>query len=265
MSAFYNEHDPYAAQYLRNLIEADVIAPGVVDSRDIQEIEPWELIGYTQVHMFAGIGIWSGALRAAGWPDDEPIWTGSCPCQPFSNAGQKKGFSDDRHLWPFWRNLIAQCRPASHLLASKLRAKDGRIWLDIVSTDVEALGFAFGAADLCAAGFGGAHIRQRNYFVGLADDDDCKRQFEASGTEFYNPEHHTKSCGKFIGLADCDNARLERRGRMPQCGNQLLIRTRSLDGGMGHATHSNGRRGKRGEEAGIGENGERWRRLAGTN
>ena len=31
------------------------------------------------------------ALRAAGWRDDRPVWTGSCPCQPFSAAGKQVG------------------------------------------------------------------------------------------------------------------------------------------------------------------------------
>lgn len=182
MTAFYNEFDPYAAQYLRNLIAEGLIAPGIVDERSIEEIEPYELAAYTQVHMFAGVGIWSGALRAAGWPDNEPIWTGSCPCQPFSNAGKRKGFEDARHLWPVWRNLIEICDPP-RVTGEQVASKDGRIWLDIVSSDLEALGFAFGASDLCAAGFGGAHIRQRNYFAGLADDDDTGRQGWAGMSE----------------------------------------------------------------------------------
>lgn len=181
MSAFYNEFDPYAAQYLRNLIADGLIAPGIVDERSIEEIEPYELAAYTQVHMFAGVGIWSGALRAAGWPDNEPIWTGSCPCQPFSNAGKRKGFEDARHLWPVWRNLIEICNPP-RVAGEQVASKDGRVWLDAVSSDLEALGFAFGASDLCAAGFGGAHIRQRNYFAGLADDD-AGRQGRAGMSE----------------------------------------------------------------------------------
>ena len=87
MTAYYNEHDAYAAAWLRNLIAAGHIAAGDVDARDIQDVTPDDLTGYTQCHFFAGLGGWSYALRLAGWPDDRPVWTGSCPCQPFSTAG----------------------------------------------------------------------------------------------------------------------------------------------------------------------------------
>ena len=98
--AYYNEFNPYAAQWLRNLIDAGLIAPGDVDNRSIEDVTPADLLGYTQCHFFAGIGVWSAALRGAGWADDRPVWTGSCPCQPFSSAGKGAGFADERHLWP---------------------------------------------------------------------------------------------------------------------------------------------------------------------
>lgn len=84
--AYYNEHDPYAAQWLRNLIFADLIAPGDVDERSIADVKADDLKSYTQCHFFAGLGGWSYALRLAGWDDFRPVWTGSCPCQPFSVA-----------------------------------------------------------------------------------------------------------------------------------------------------------------------------------
>jgi len=65
MTAFYNEHDPFAAAWLRELIKAGLIAPGVVDERSIENVLPIELAGYTQCHFFAGIGVWSFALRNA--------------------------------------------------------------------------------------------------------------------------------------------------------------------------------------------------------
>ena len=113
MTAYYNEHEPYAAQWLRNLIAAGHIVPGNVDARDIQDVTPDDLAGYTQCHFFAGVGGWSYALRLAGWPDDRPVWTGSCPCQPFSAAGNRAGTDDPRHLWPAWFRLIRECRPVT--------------------------------------------------------------------------------------------------------------------------------------------------------
>lgn len=153
VTAYYNELDPYAAQWLRNLIAADHIAPGDVDERDIRDVRPNELMGYTQCHFFAGIGIWSHALRRCGWPDERPVWTGSCPCQPFSAAGEGEGADDERHLWPHWDWLIQQCQPAE-VFGEQVASKIGLTWLDLVSADLENKGYAIAAADLCAAGCG---------------------------------------------------------------------------------------------------------------
>lgn len=167
--AYYNEIDPYAAAWLRNLIQRGLIAPGHVDARDIRDIDPAELDGFTQCHFFAGLGGWSRALRLAGVPDSAPLWTGSCPCQPFSAAGQKKGLADERHLWPAFRWHIAKRRPPI-VFGEQVASKDGRTWLAGVRDDLEAMGYAVGGADLCAPGAGACNIRQRLYWVALADD-----------------------------------------------------------------------------------------------
>ena len=163
MSAWYNEHDPFAAEWLRNLIAAGHIAPGDVDERSILDVRPDELAGYTQCHFFAGIGVWSLALRNAGWPDDRPVWTGSCPCQPFSSAGGREGFADERHLWPAWLHLIRVVRPP-HVFGEQVASKDALAWDDLVQADMEGEGYARVPVDLCAAGVGAPHIRQRNFF-----------------------------------------------------------------------------------------------------
>lgn len=163
MTAYYNDNDPKSAAWLRQLIRDGLIADGEVDERSIKEVGAADLGGFTQCHFFAGIGGWSLALRQAGWPDDKPVWTGSCPCQPFSNAGKRRGVNDERHLWPEFKRLIAECAPAT-VFGEQVASKDGRAWLDAVQTDLEALGFAVGAADLCAAGIGAPQIRQRLWF-----------------------------------------------------------------------------------------------------
>lgn len=162
--AYYNEHEPFAAQWLRNLIEAKLIAPGYVDERDIQDVQVDDLQGFWQHHFFAGIGGWSYALRLAGWPDDRPVVTGSCPCQPFSVAGSKVGNRDPRHLWPEFFRLIKQQRPRQ-IFGEQVASSAGLAWFDDVSTDLEGAGYSIGAADLCAAGVGAPHIRQRLYWV----------------------------------------------------------------------------------------------------
>ena len=168
MTAYYNEFEPYAAQWLRNLIDAGHIARGDVDDRSITEVSPDDLKGYKQAHFFAGIGGWSLALRLAGWPDDRPVWTGSCPCQPFSVAGKQGGADDERHLWPAFFALISERKPAT-VFGEQVASKDGRAWLSAVRLDLEAAGYACGAADLCAAGVGAPHVRQRLFWVGNSD------------------------------------------------------------------------------------------------
>lgn len=168
MPAYYNEIDPYAAQWLRNLIAAGHIAPGDVDERSIEDVYPSDLTGYTQCHFFAGIGVWSLALRRAGWPDDLPVWTGSCPCQPFSAAGKGAGFADERHLWPSFHWLIQECRPAI-VAGEQVASKTVEPWVDLVQADLEALGYAFGAVPFPSAGVGAPHIRDRLYWMANAD------------------------------------------------------------------------------------------------
>lgn len=167
MTAYYNENDPYAAQWLRNLIAADHIAPGDVDERSIEDVRPDEIKDYIQAHFFAGIGVWSYALRLAGWIDTRRVWTGSCPCQPFSAAGKGAGFDDERHLWPAWFHLIGECRPAN-IFGEQVAGKNGFAWLDLVQADLEGLGYASGAVPAPAAGFGAPHIRERLYWMALS-------------------------------------------------------------------------------------------------
>ena len=174
---YYNEWDKGAARWLRNLIAGGLLPPGDVDERSISEVKGSDIDGYTQCHFFAGIGGWSLALNLAAWPASRPVWTGSCPCQPFSVSGKRLGEADERHLWPEFLRLIDECRPAT-VFGEQVASSDGRLWLAGVRTDLEALGYAVGAADLCAAGVAAPHIRQRLYWV--ADSQGRRRRQECA-------------------------------------------------------------------------------------
>lgn len=199
MTAYYNEYDPKAAAWLRELIKAGHIADGIVDERSIVDVSPDDLRGFTQCHFFAGIGGWSYALRLAGWPDDKPVWTGSCPCQPFSTAGKNRGTADERHLWPVWFNLIKERRP-DVIFGEQVEAAIGRGWLDLVCSDLERENYRVGAVGLPACGVGAPHIRQRLCFV-----------------------------------ADADDQRSQRRLRVPECADQFAVRARGLEDGLADA------------------------------
>jgi len=171
----YNDNDPKVCAWASELVKAGHVAPGTVLCKSIKEVQADELRQANQVHLFAGILGWPLALRLAGWPDDRPVWTGSCPCQPFSAAGKRKGTADERHLWPDMLRLIAECKPAT-VFGEQVASRDGREWLAGVRADMEALGYAFGAADLCAASVGAPHIRQRLFWVADASNVAAQRR-----------------------------------------------------------------------------------------
>lgn len=159
---YYNENDDYAATWLERLIDAGVIATGIVDRRSIDDVRARDVRDFDQCHFFAGVGGWSYALRLAGWDDSRNIWTGSCPCQPWSKAGRRRGNSDERHKWPQWFRLIRECSPPT--IVGEQVAGAG-LWLDGVFADLEGVGYACGAADLPAACVGAPQDRARLWFL----------------------------------------------------------------------------------------------------
>jgi DNA (cytosine-5)-methyltransferase 1 len=209
--AYYNEIDGYAAQWLRNLIAAGLIVPGDVDERSIVDVSGDDLAGYRQCHFFAGIGGWSYALHLAGWGGRE-VWTGSCPCQPLSSAGQRKGHADERHLWPAFYRLIAECNPAT-IFGEQVASKDGREWLAGIRADLEDAGYAVGAADLCAAGVGAPHIRQRLFWVADTNGGKSRNGYLQSSWE-YGQQPKDGSAG---GVADAHQRQWGRLAARSQC------------------------------------------------
>jgi DNA (cytosine-5)-methyltransferase 1 len=202
---YYNEHDPKTAAWLRELIDSGLIPAGIVDERSIVDVRADELHEFTQCHFFAGIGGWSLALQLAGWPADRPVWTGSCPCQPFSSAGKGLAQADERHLWPVFFDLIRQCRPEL-VFGEQVASAIGKGWLDGISADLESEGYACAAAVLGAHSVGAPHIRQRLYWVADARYMRGRDGAIASGKE------HDAATGCSEGVDNTECTRPQRLG-----------------------------------------------------
>jgi len=285
MTAYYNEIEPYAAAWLRNLIAEGLIAPGDVDERSIVDVQPGDLAGYTQCHFFAGIGGWSLALRVAGWPDDRPVWTGSCPCQPFSVAGNRKGFDDERHLWPEFRRLIEKRAPSVVFGEQSANAAD---WLGSVRGDLETVGYAVRALPIEAASAGADHFRDRYWFVAdyggergeagvprphpreariAGEPDDEGRQLEHGSLSYsHDPQRRTDHSTRHDhGREEAE--RHESSGDVAERRSRDVVNLARLGWGEGWAEHEFRSRGFTAAVAGIG-NGQfiecpdgKWRRL----
>lgn len=176
------------------------------------------------------------ALRAAGWPDDRPVWTGSCPCQPFSNSGKGKAFDDERHLWPVWFAFVKAFQP-DVLFGEQVAAKAALNWFDLVSGDLEGAGYTVGAADLCAAGLAAPHIRQRLWFGatrrvadadGALGDGELPDAATISQTTEGAPADQPTRPGDDVGLGDAHGTRSQGRARKP-CADQWALGAAGLD------------------------------------
>lgn len=194
---YLNEWSAYHAQWCRNLADAGEIPACVVDETDIRQVTGDRLNEYQQCHFFAGIAGWPLALKLAGVPDDFPVWTGSCHCQPFSRMGKRKGKSDERHLWPEFRRLFRQCRPR-FMFGEQVAGADGIGWINAVHADLEEDGYAVVSAELCSPLVSADHGRPRIYW-GAWDISDFRPVRFASDCD---DDGNCPDCG--IDYAECE-------------------------------------------------------------
>jgi DNA (cytosine-5)-methyltransferase 1 len=273
---FYNDIDPQSCAWMRQLVADKLIPAGDVVCKSITDLTPDELKSYTQVHLFGGIAGWPAALDLAGWSTDMPVWTISCPCPPFSCAGKKKAcpqcegkpiphpyktgifaciecghewLADGRHLWPEALRLIRECRP-SVCIGEQVAGADGLIWLSGVRATMEALGYAFGSADLCAASVSAPHRRQRIFWVAILADSEGGGQRVVRGAEAGNSGGHTDGdgelgdagfmrcyAGKFRDERGQEGARSKPRPVVDRSGQPDLMAHGEQPGLEGHAGH----------------------------
>ena len=217
--AYYNEFDPCAAAWLRELIKLGVIMEGEVDERSIADVRADDVRGFVRQHYFAGIGGWDLALQRTGWPLDKPVVTGSCPCQDFSCAGKQKGFEGKRDLWPAFFDLIRECRP-ERVFGEQVKNAVRHGWLDRLYADLETAGYACGSVVLGAHSAGADHIRQRIYWMadsanhGHASADGVRKTVESSVKAGAHGVGEPSGSCNVDRLADAQHA--ERRPERPE-------------------------------------------------
>jgi DNA (cytosine-5)-methyltransferase 1 len=171
---YYNEIDPYRSRVLTERMEEGLLPEGVVDMRDIREVQGHELLEFTQIHLFAGIGGFPLGLRLAGWPDDRPILTAGFPCQPVSSAGKRLAQRDERWLWPEVARIVRGLRPPLVLLEN-VPGLLARGMGDVLG-DLAACGYDAEWQVLSAAAVGAPHLRRRVWILAYPARYGCERR-----------------------------------------------------------------------------------------
>lgn len=260
---YYNEWDPQAAAWLRELIAERLIPRGLVDERSITEVKAEDLEGFTQCHFFAGIGGWPLALQLAGVSHKTRLWTGSPPCQPFSAAGKQLGQFDPRHLAPVFLSLVSECRPPV-LFGEQVAPAIAKSWMCDLQAHLEGEDYAVGFAVLPACSVGAPHKRDRLFFgahrlahaSSFADNKRCehakhRRQNEAQQTRM-------GGCASGMGNTYSERLQRERRDSDSQGWEGQNIRQTGLLNGAGFETDELAYSSQRGR----GEEREDIRRVA---
>ena len=108
------------------------------------------------------------------------LLTGGFPCQPFSQAGKRRGMDDDRYLWPEMLRVIRLVKPR-WVIAENVRGlltmKNGMVFEQVCS-DLENSGYEVQPFIIPAVSVNAPHRRDRIWFVAhaLGDKSDRKKK-----------------------------------------------------------------------------------------
>ncbi len=161
---YYNEHDAYRAAVLRERMDEGLLPKGVVDERDIETVPDEDFLGYTQIHLFAGIGGFPLGLRLAGFSEQRRIVSGGFPCQDISNAGKRAGITGSRsRLWREMVRCVRVVRPEL-VFVENVAALLGR-GMGVVLGDLAEIGYDANGDCVSAADVGAPHLRRRIWIV----------------------------------------------------------------------------------------------------
>ena len=131
---------------------------------------------------FPGIRIFEDVRQFPATEFREPfLLTGGYPCQPFSQAGKRRGAEDDRHLWPSMFGIIRTSRP-NWILAENV-AGHVTLGLDEVLADLEGEDYAVQPIIVPACAVDAPHRRDRVWILGNAKRDSGNASREIAFTD----------------------------------------------------------------------------------
>ena len=116
---------------------------------------------------FKDIPIEGDIRNVKGQRYEADVVTGGFPCQPFSQAGRKKGTHDDRYLWDETIRVIRECKPRWFIgenVEGIINIQNGMV-LRQVQDDLEEQGFEVKCLVIPASGIGAWHQRKRVWII----------------------------------------------------------------------------------------------------
>ena len=119
--------------------------------------------------------------------DGVTIVSGGFPCQPFSQAGKRKGTDDDRYLWDETLRVVTETKPRWFIgenVDGLVNIQDGMV-LRSVQDDLEKEGFKVQCLVIPASGIGAWHQRKRVWIIGenVSNTNDSRDRTSEHGTE----------------------------------------------------------------------------------
>ena len=155
-----------------------------------------------------------GNLKEVDWTTVEPIdiLTAGYPCQPFSNAGLRKGANDERHIWPSIKEIISQLRPRIVILENVR----GHLTLGFkeVLKDLTEIRYNAKWSIVRASDVGAPHRRERLFVIAKPSNSNGFRGNLRGQDEEWNQrksQFEPSECSKTI----TDSNRNEQQGNRP--------------------------------------------------
>ena len=142
-----------------------------------------------------------GNLKTTDWSQVEPIdiLTAGYPCQPFSHAGSRKGAADERHLWPYIKEIIGILRP-QFVVLENVRGHFGLGFREVLG-DLACIGYDARWTLIRASDVGAPHRRERLFILAYPNStrwprtERCDFQAQQPGDSGSNFNEYTHTDG----------------------------------------------------------------------